>query len=1387
MKTPTYRKLGAAFAGAILLGALATLPAHAQTYPSIIQSNSPSDWWRFDESTTSPVVNTIANSGSGGGGAIGTGYVVGGVTLGQPGVVGSSALFVNSGGTGNCSARIDILNSPAFNPEPPFSVEFWVLPHSTTIDASGIGTSPVSSISVYGSDTPIGARSGYLFYVQPTTLQMRIGGLQSYSAICSANITLPTNTFTHVVGEFDGSTVYLYLNGVLATATPVTGGPFHPNTLFPTRIGGTSIGGSEYEDANGSAVEGSGNRGWDGWVDEFAVYNTLLSSNTVMAHYTAGSSSPSTYHALVLASSPVGYWDLDESAYTTPSVTNTIAADSGSLADLGTNTLGAVDDQPGVPGTGDKSVFYNGALGSLVLDTATTNLLDVAGQQISLVAWINPLSFEDIEDIIAQGYDETTYSENFLRVGDSFDWAYFQDDSSGGNYNPAVVPGGVYYEVGAFTGGAPGYVSAVFPAPPGDIGHWVFLVGTYDGTNWNLYRNGSLAASFTDPLALGPAEVDLPWAVGSRSNPNPYFGMFFAGSIAEPAIFTNALDAATISNLYQSATLPAVITEPPIAPSPAYLGSSAELTVLGEGPGILTYQWFSNNVAIAGQTATNLSLTGLTAAADATYSVVVTNAFGSATSSVVLVVTPTLPPAVLVPAVETRWLGFPLSFAPASLPNQTLSFQWDFNGGPISGATESSYTAPANSGTAGSYSLVLSNSFGVSTSTVSTLSLITAPNNYVSTILADQPLSYFRLDESGPPIAYDDAGGNNGTYFGSLTFGVPGYSLIDTDTAVLFPGTPLNYVGGIGPTTINFFGPSAEFSIEAWANGPAAQITGAAVVAKGHGNNGTTANEQFALVVDSGFYTFFVRDSKANAASATAKTGPDGNWHHLVGVCDMAGGNVTLYIDGAVAGTAGTGSLDAAGIINQEVATSIGSESSDPGPSFDLAYDGTISQVAIYQTNLSAIQVSNHYAAAYGTNLAPFITTEPESVTGYVTFPLSVSVQAAGSVPLTYQWSQNNAPISGATARTYTVASPSSADNGTYTVTIANGVGTTSSVPVTMTVLSVPTTPPDISGLVLHLTFDDTLADSSGRGNDATNEASGGAPLVTNNYVVGQIGDAFTYQTTVDTNTGTATTNANYASLGVRPDLQFGADVSFTVSMWIQLPPGYGLPSSSLFGNDLPFFTDTVNSTFGAGFVFAPSFGGPGGTVGAWPDSWAYSIFNTADSAGVGAYGVQKLFYDGNFHNLVYVVDRTAAGVTVYFDGAPAVQTAVGAQANLSTIGSINTTNVATIGQDPTGLYAQNGTAAIDDLGVWARALSKVEAESIFLAGSQNQLSFTSTPLTFSLQEIHTSGTQLQLTWGGGALQSATSLTGPWTAVAGATSPYVVTPTNTHEFYRVKF
>ena len=96
---------------------------------------------------------------------------------------------------------------------------------------------------------------------------------------------------------------------------------------------------------------------------------------------------------------------------------------------------------------------------------------------------------------------------------------------------------------------------------------------------------------------------------------------------------------------------------------------------------------------------------------------------------------------------------------------------------------------------------------------------------------------------------------------------------------------------------------------------------------------------------------------------------------------------------------------------------------------------------------------------------APWITTQPVSLTVSAGQSASFFVTATGSIPMTYQWRKNGGAIPGATNLTYTITSASAADAASYSIAILNSVNVATSVPATLTVNSATTTP-----IVLDLT-----------------------------------------------------------------------------------------------------------------------------------------------------------------------------------------------------------------------------------------------------------------------------------------------------------------------------
>jgi hypothetical protein len=359
---------------------------------------------------------------------------------------------------------------------------------------------------------------------------------------------------------------------------------------------------------------------------------------------------------------------------------------------------------------------------------------------------------------------------------------------------------------------------------------------------------------------------------------------------------------------------------------------------------------------------------------------------------------------------------------------------------------------------------------------------------------------------------------------------------------------------------------------------------------------------------------------------------------------------------------------------------------------------------------------------AYGAS-SPTIVSQPASATNYVSLAATFAVNAYSTVALSYQWKSNGVVIPGATQSSLTLRPLALADAAGYSVNVSNVNGALDSSAATLTVLPAPTNPPSIQGLVLHLPFDNNLTDATGRGNNGTaiNVTTTSSNVTTATFVSGMLGSALHYSSDFGVFPCCTTTNTDYVTLGVRPDLQFSSNVNFSVAYWIRLPANYQ-------GGDLPFFTDAIGSTFSAGFVFAPTYGVQGTSAnGSVNGGWALSLFDgTFGVNGLAVYGNANSINDGAWHHLVHTFDRVK-GMVTYLDGVAAAYSIQGGT-SVSDAGNVDTSHPATIGQDPTGKYPESGSADIDDLGVWRRSLTALEAASIYVAATSNHLSFTGPP-----------------------------------------------------------
>jgi len=1411
MKTPA--RLGIVAASVMVLcGSLTSLA----DYSSTVTALNPLGYWRFNETATMPALNVVANASSLGSAL--DGYVIHDAVKGQAGIVGNAVRFSNPGvAAGYCGSKVDVPFNYALNPKGPFSVELWFKPSALGADATGMAI-----FSSMQGDFASSARVGYLMYVNSAgRFEWRLGNLGGYVGTIN-NAANPAynaavGTWRHVVGVFDGLNTRIYVDGVAVANRALTSteiAALLQNGQMPFRIGGTPFHGSIADYPITSAGGVSGNRGIDGWVDEVAVYSYALTTNQCAAHFAAATTNNAGYSTQILADNPVGYWPMNEPAYPAPSpttfVTVTNSGTAGSAAD-GTVTWGGLSGQAGASypgfGTGNNALFLDGANGFVKVPKAAA--LDISGN-VTMMAWIKPRVKNFFRDIITRGWDGDN-AETFLRISRG-------TDLFGSGYGTTN-----HYEVGA-SGGYAGnnYDSALAVTPEGDIGNWVFIAGTYDGSNWKLYRNGQLVA--TKASSIGAVLTTNAWTIGAQANADvggDYFvpggiSTYFGGHLDEPAIFGTALSAADILNIYNAAQSAPVITRSVGTPTGyikdtwplLFKGRSTMLSVWAEGPAPLSYQWYSNGVPL-GVTATNLNLTDMQAGTP-TYSVVVTNAYGSITSSVTLNIGDSPPVITAQPVPLARFDGTPFSFSVTSGGSLPLNFQWQTNGVDIPGAasggvnvgneTVANYSGTASTANAFNYQAVVGNAAGTINSSAAALTVIPAAFGYGAAVLADSPIAYWRFGETSGSTAYDYVGNNNGSYF-NATLGQPGYSVIDSNLAANFSAVN-SYVGQISGSAINFEGTNVSFSIECWVNGPAGQSDESAIICKGTGSDGTTANEQFAIDVAQGTYRFMTRGNNNVIYSAVANIGPNGTWQHVVAVYDQSSPSspqMRIYVNGVEAGNGAGRPPVNNGLRASTANVDIGAKRLGNSPDRDGFFTGTIDEVAIYNTALSQSAIEAHYGAAYGSSLAPQIVLQPVPVTNYVGLSATLSVAAAGSIPLTYQWKKDGLDVGGANDFFYTINALTPGDEGLYSVNISNPVlpGGTNSTSVYLRVLPTPTASPAIPGLVMLHRFENNLTDSTGRGNNGISisqtHSTSNASAATYNPGPTGLGQAYHFASDFGSFTlpttwpagQTTTTNTTYVTLGVKPDLQFSSNINFSVAMWIKVP-------AFVVWGDLPFFGNALGSLGNQGYVFSMAYGYGNGS-GSNPDpaplnagAWGMSLYDAGSANGARIYGEKftgrGAINDGNWHHLLFVFDRNKQVVT-YYNGNPAKSfkidgTSTGAAEN------IDSGQPATIGQDPTGIYAETGSGDIDDLAVWTRALTPLEAASVYAAGAAG-FSPAYVPPSPSNVTIERVGNDIRLSWTDGTLQSAGAVSGVYTNVPGAVSPYTITPSLGQQYFRV--
>lgn len=522
-----------------------------------------------------------------------------------------------------------------------------------------------------------------------------------------------------------------------------------------------------------------------------------------------------------------------------------------------------------------------------------------------------------------------------------------------------------------WTQGGPLPVSWSSVLPGNDEVTWSFE----DNTGWTNTLTG-LNAGFPNGYVIGLIGVSkcttnsrVVFTDGVTTWTNGFSTIYTAGNanfsgpvglMATPTLTSDTLTFGAVSRDISSAQSCAlagfVITDQPVVskdPTNTSVNQGAALnlnaTVIGVGP--LAYQWRTNGAPILDATNATYTVPSTTTADASTYDVVVTNLYGSATSSVATVTVIAVPTIVvnLSGTASTIYAGANFSqwsvTASGGLP---LHYNWFKDGTPVDTDSPTLTLTNVTAANNGGYYVVVTNLYGTTPHSVTnTLTVVTSPNLYTTDVAHDSPSAYWPLGETSGTTAVDYSGaGHNGNLSNSVTLGVtgprpPSYAGFDAGkTAYQFDGATAYINCGNGPSLSG----TTDFTVEAWVNTTA--TTMARLISQRSGFDG---EYMFDINAD-GSLQFTIYGGGYQFNFGTARKVNDGLWHHIAAVRN--GTNGAIYIDGTLAANA-TGPVRP---LDASFTTFIGFDGRDAASYFN----GALSDVAIYPVALSTHTITLH-------------------------------------------------------------------------------------------------------------------------------------------------------------------------------------------------------------------------------------------------------------------------------------------------------------------------------------------------------------------------------------------------------------------------------------------
>ena len=514
---------------------------------------------------------------------------------------------------------------------------------------------------------------------------------------------------------------------------------------------------------------------------------------------------------------------------------------------------------------------------------------------------------------------------------------------------------------------------------------------------------------------------------------------------------------------------PAIITQPQSVT--VGQGAQVALTVAATGPLLLSYQWLKDGLEIAGRTSGTLIISSASMLDAGSYTVRVSNLFGSVESAAAIVTvqtSSTAPTIVKQPEPVSLAVGQPLTLQVLAAGSTPLTYKWFQNGAEISGQTSSTFSiasvAAANSG---GYRVVVSNPVGSVTSIVANVTVLTAPAIVTqpsgTSLLVGQTLVLSVQATGSQPLIY--SWHRNGQLLSGLGGNIITIPSVTLNDAGLYSVIVSNSAGSTNsaavPVTVTQSGALAPRIVT--------QPLGATV------NEGSPLTLSVEAEGQAVLQFAWFRNGQPLASQTNAILS-------FSSITKADEGSYTVIISNGF-GTAGSQAANIVVFALPRIVSQPESVAVRLGNSFQLRVNATSTETISYQwlkggveihgateatfriflmqasdAGAYQVRVSNSagfvlsHEAVVTIAVAPQITQQPSNTTVNEGSVLQLSFQASGSGPFVVEWLRNSVAVQVTNRTELTIQDVKLTDGGTYMARVTGPGGTVTTAPVTVSV-----------------------------------------------------------------------------------------------------------------------------------------------------------------------------------------------------------------------------------------------------------------------------------------------------------------------------------------------